>query len=301
MKLSGHSFDNDVFTSLLNGINKDVVFTKTAAKQKEAPITGMDLFSHTTEDTLASIHDERLQEIAAELSFAADRAKVAINTNDLAKFASQVVQENLQGKQLERSAQKFCNDLEREVAAPQGTTRRGEGHSIHGIASATYDPNSINDGGRVSGGFLGCSKNPNSIFDCEALQRMASVKHGDEQIKDSKAAKEQFAHDQKTAMWQEFQDKLSDANMAQKGIKNAGTYAQAEPVVNQKLPTNAMSIFSEDRDFGNIPVETDGERIAKIAEARASKVAEAKNEWNKSEPSKKLNDDALVNQLFSKE
>jgi hypothetical protein len=301
MKLSGHSYNNDVFQSLLDGISKDVVLTKTASKQDRAPITGMDIFSSTTEETLRSIQDDRLRAIAAELQFAADRSKVAVNTNDLAKFAEKVVRENIRGKELERAAQRFCSDLDRDIAPPQGVTRRGESHTIHGIASATYDPESINDGGRVTGGFLGCSKNPNSIFDSEALQRFASVKHGDEQIKESKEAQKAFAHDQKKAMWEELQNKLSDPNLTQKGIKNAGTYSQSEPVVNQKLPANSMSIFSENRDFENIPVETDGERIAKLAEARAQKVAAAKAEWDKSEPAKKLDNTGFVGKIFNKD
>lgn len=301
MKLSGHSYNNDVFESLIDGISKDVVLTKTASKHEPAPITGMDLFSSTTADTLRSIQEDQLQFIASELQFAADRAKVAVDQNDLAKFASMVVNENLRGKKLERAAQRFCSDLDRAVAPPQGVTRRGEGSSVHGIASATYDPNSINDGGRVSGGFLGCSKNPNSIWDTDALQRLAQTKFGDEQIKESRQAKADFAHDQKKAMWQELQDKLVEANLSSKGIKNAGTYSQPEPVVNQKLPANSMSIFSNDRDFNNIPVETDGERIAKVAEARALKAAAAKGEWDKSEPAKKLENTNFLDKVFNKE
>ena len=48
MKLSGHSFDNDVFSSLMDGICKDVQLTKKAQKTTDAPITGMDVFSSTT-------------------------------------------------------------------------------------------------------------------------------------------------------------------------------------------------------------------------------------------------------------
>lgn len=300
MKLSGHSYNNDVFDSLLDGISKDVKLTKTASKQGEAAITGMDLFSATTENTLRTIQEDRLAGIAAELQFAADRAKVAINTDDLAKFANKVVQENLRGKSLERAAQRFCNDLDREIAQPQGVTRRGESHTIHGITSATYDPDSINDGNRVSGGYLGCSKNPNTIWNSEGMQALAQQKFGDDQIRESKQAKADFAHEQKKSMWQGLQDTLSDPNQAQKGIKNAGTYAQPEPVVNQKMAANSMSIFSGDRDFANIPVETDGERIAKIAEARAMKANEAKGEWDKSEPAKKLDNNSIFNTLFNK-
>ena len=102
-------------------------------------------------------------------------------------------------------------------------------------------------------------------------------------------------------MWQELQTKLSEANLTDKGIKNAGTYATPEAVVNQKLPSNAMSIFSNDRDFSSIPIETDGERIAKLAEARAKKVEASKAEWDKSEPAKKLDNTTFIDKVFDKE
>lgn len=301
MKLSGHSYDNDVFGSLLDGICKDVTLKKTAQSNvPKASITGMDLFSSTTEDTLSQIQGEELEAIAGELSFAADRAKVAVSRDDLAIFAKRAMQENLRGKALERAAQRFCNDLSRITSEPQRQSVLGstpiDQQSGHQIISATYDPGkSVNT--TSEGKFMGCSKNPNTIWDNDALQRFAQIKHGDEQIKESKEAQEKFAEQQKREHWESLQKQGSDPSVLGKGIVNAGT-SDAEEVVNCNLKKNAMSIFSNNRDFENIPMETDGEKIAKLAEERAQKAAQAKEEWNQIKPMPKLNNAGLFDKLF---
>ena len=103
MKFSGHTYDNDVFNSLLDGISKDVELKKTAETKQQAPIGGMDIFSSTTQETLNNVLEDELQEMASELQFAADRAKVAVTRDDLAKFAKIVQKDNLRGKQMERA------------------------------------------------------------------------------------------------------------------------------------------------------------------------------------------------------
>lgn len=299
MKLSGHSYNNSVFSSLLDGLCKDVELKKTASKTAQSPITGMDMFSSTTEETLHQIQDEELESIAGELSFAADRAHVAVTRDDLAIFAKQAKQENLRGKKLERAAQKFCNDLNRKVAAPQCQSvlqkRNIDQQSSHQIMTATYDPDSVNDGKMPEAKFLGCSKNPNTIWDSDALQRFAQIKHGDEQIKDSKEAQKKFAEIKK----QEQTDNNIKPEVFKKGITNAGSSA-SDPVVNNNQKVNSMSIFNNDLDFANIPEQTEGEKIAQLAEQRAQKSAEAKAEWNQVKPPTKLNNSEYFDKLFTK-
>ena len=90
MKLSGHNYDNDIFASLLDGLKDDIVLNKKAEEKKEPKISSTDVFSSTTQEVFNNIQEEELQDIASELQFAADRAKVALDAVDLAKFAQGV-------------------------------------------------------------------------------------------------------------------------------------------------------------------------------------------------------------------
>ncbi len=293
MKLSGHSYDNEVFDSLLDQLAGDVVL-KTAKKEKqEAPITGMDIFSSTTENTLQQIRDEELSFMAAELEFAADRAKIAITRDDLASFAREAKSNGLRGKKLERAAQVFCNDLQRRVAPPQGLMRVGNELNPRGIVPAGYP---INEGGptdNLTGKFLGCSKNPNSIWDSEILQDLAKKAesrqgmYGDEQIKQSQTANKEYRQAMKDEAWKEKQAELSDPHMLRKGIQNIST--GQEVGTSQALPKNAMSMWSEDRDFANIPGKTEGEALRGNAEQRMLKAKEARQTPQDIQPAAKTN------------
>ncbi len=305
MRLSGHSYKNEVFESLLNGLGGDVIVKKRAseAANNPTPINPWDVFTTTTQHTLESIREDELDMIAKELQFAADKSKIAVNMNDLSKFAAEVKNRGFRGKNIERAARKYCSELQRDIAEPSGTTKLGGGSELidqlasHRIHSATCDPDEgITDS--KTGGYMGMMRNPNSIWDSGALQRLAQIPTGDEKIRASQEEKKQFKLDQKQAFWQAMQDKHSDPNQLHKGVSNAGTSPAhlAGEVVNQKLPENSMSIFSDDHDFGNIPQKTLGETIGIDTEQRHNKKAEAKAEWNKLEPAKKVRSD--IDRLF---
>lgn len=278
MKLSGHNFDNDVFSSLLNGISKDVELKKTAQTKPEPDVTGF--FSSATAADLENIHQEDLSFMASELAFAADICRVAITSEDLAKFACQSRLDGLRGKALERAARKYCNKLD-IVTNLSGTTKISATDLIDQLASHRVIPAGYNpehgSNNSVTGKFMGSSKNPNTIWDTDALQRQAQIALGDEKIKASKKAEEEHRNQMKTAQWQELQDKHSDPQLIHKGITNTGTSSE-EPVVGQKLPANTMSIFSDNRDFENIPAQTTGEEIVAQAESRANKKAASNDE-----------------------
>lgn len=296
MKLSGHSYDNSVFDSLLDGLSDDVVLKKTAAKQQPEDVAGMHVFSSTTEEDLRSIQQDELEFIASELQFAADNAKVAVTKEDLVKFAHQVQAEGLRGKSMERAARRYCTNLNRSVAAPEGTTRRSSSllDQLHGsaVVPAGYNPE-IGPNNTKTGGYLGMSKNPNSIFDSGKLAHLAEKPedrtdmYGDEQIKESKKANKDYRTAMKDGEWQEKQDQLSDPDMLHNKV--ASIHTGKETGTHQALPQNAMSMFGEDRDFSNIPEQTQGEMLKEAANKRASKSADAKEEWNKVEPAKKAN------------
>lgn len=296
MRLSGHSYNNDVFNSLLDGLSDEVVLKKKASQEKQQHVSGMNIFSSTTHNDLDQIHDEQLRFIASELQYAADNAKVAINTNDLRQFASQVVGENLKGKALEKAARKYCSDLNRELASPQGDLRTDSlVDQLHSntVLPAGYNPEYGPNNSRT-GGYLGQSKNPNTIFDQDAIQQFAkkvtdySQMTGDEKIAHSKSQMESYRQAMKDEPWQEKQKQLSDPNVIQsKSSSVQSSHTGNESGTSQCLPQNAMSIFSNDRDFENIPEKTVGETLKEAAKERSNKASAAKNEWNQVKPTQK--------------
>lgn len=292
MKLSGHNFDNGTFDSLLEGLSGDVVLKKQASKPQQENISGSNVFSSTTEEDLNAIHEEDLKFIASELQFAADNAKVAVTQQDLAKFAKQVTNEKLRGKNMERAARKFCSELQRAVADPQGPTRRSASltDQMHGVVPAGYNPDEGPNDSKTAG-YMGMSKNPNTIWDSGSLSQFAEKPQnqadmlGDEQIKQSQEQRKEYRQAMKDEQWQEKQDMLSDENMLHNKI--ASTHTGNEQGTGQALPENGMSMFNGNRDFENIPDKTAGETLKEAASERANKSAAAKGEWNKVEPAKK--------------
>jgi len=280
MKLSGHSYNNDVFNSLMDGMKDDIVLKKKAQQAKDPTLTGSDIFSSTTEKQFSAIQEEEMKVIAAELQFAADKSKVAISGSDLVKFSKDVMNKGLRGKDLERAASKYCNNIDREIALPQSACKV---QNIDIVAEASrvipagYNTEDVNNS--KTGGYMGMSKNPNTIWDTDALQRFATKTDdvtqmmGDERIAD---------HKKKEAAYQESLETTTEvpADLLPKGDIMSASTGQ-EVGTSQSLPQNAMSIFTEDKDFTNIPEKTAGEMLKEQSEGRANKKAEAKNEWNK--------------------
>jgi len=118
------------------------------------------------------------------------------------------------------------------------------------------------DGGSPSQ-FMGKSSN-NSIWDSEVIERLSSKKGGDEIIKE--AREKQYSVEQERAKdrMDGIVNELKDVDLRKDAsIVSCGSYN--EGVSNYKAPTNAISIFDTDFNFGKIPEKTEGE---KIVEAR---------------------------------
>lgn len=303
MKLSGHTYSNDVFNSLLDGISKDVM-VKTAAKHASPTI---DLnFSETTSDTFQNILDEELSFIAKELAFAAKTANVEVTPEDLKKFAADSKSLGLRGKKLEKAARHFCNQKHKYSFAPLGITRIASADElIQSAKNSTILPSGFPEdqrGNSATGGYMGMSKNPNTIWNSDALTKLASKpenhldKMGDERIRESKESKEASALEKKTEYWQNLQNMLSDGVNITNKIVNASTIEKGS--FNPKVGTNHMSIFSDDQDFKGIPEKTTGEMLKESAENRETKSATSKNEWNKISSSKKVSNN--LDFVFSK-
>ena len=292
MKLSGHNYNNNVFASLLNGLKGNVLLKK-EAKKTTAPHVDFN-FTTTTADTFRGILNEELRFIADELLFAAKTASVDVTGDDLRVFARQAKSEGLRGKALERSARHYCNDLQREIAPPQGANRIDAETLIHQAGASTIIPMDVQDGEMNhahKGGFMGMSKNPNTIWDSGALHHMAQKPDnhqdlmGDEQIAISKEAKKAYAHSQKSEHWEALQKQASDPHNLHDGVTPVHTQAASD--FNPNIPNNAMSMFSSDRDFNDLPAKTAGEVLKQQTEQRAEKKAQSKSEWNKTVGSKK--------------
>lgn len=298
MKLSGHNYNNDIFSSLLDGLKDDVVLKKEAQK-KETPKLDLN-FTETTEETFKGIMRDELRFIANELLFAAKQANVNVDGDDLRKFAHQAKAEGLRGKGLERAARRYCADLNRAIAEPQGVTRPNADALIQQANASTITPAGNAEGdmnhGRSSG-YMGQSKNPNTIWDSESLHRLAQVpeehvdKMGDEQITASKKAKEDFAYDQKSQFWQALQSQMSHPQNLQPS-RVSPVHTQASSDFNPNVGKSAMSIFDNDRDFSGLPEKTAGELLKEQAGERAEKKAQSKEEWNKVAAAKKADNNA---------
>jgi len=292
MKLSGHSYSNDVMASLLDGIKGDVVYTKTAQTKPQGQITGMDLFSSTTESDYRDVQSEELRNIVGELEFAADRAHVALTREHIVAFAKEAMNDNLRGKKLERAAQKFCSRVVSATAPPMGDTRNSFSSNLldnannHAVIPAGYNPE-YGQSDSKTGGYMGQSMNPNSIWDSGKLAELATKPHGDEQIKQSKEAQQQFAKDQKQQYWEELQSKMSQKGIIHEKTASVANVSTVEGVGNQNMPKNSMDIWGNN-GFDNLPAETEGESLKEAAEQRKMKKEAAREEWDKSEPAKKM-------------
>lgn len=303
MKLSGHSYNNDVFDSLLDGLSGNVVLNKQA--KQDAPKVAEQVFSSTTESDMQEIMEDEIRQIASELQFAADIVKVAVSTDDLIKFAKFVKDNQLRGKELERSARKYCNELYRVSSDPIPNIKRNasllDQMGSNSIVPAGYNTE-YGPGDNKTGGYMGMSKNPNSIWNSDALKDFATKVSdrqdmlGDEQIKESQKSRKDYRQSMKDGEWQEKQEKLSDKSVVHNKIANVST--GQETGYNQTIPKNTMSMFdSNNRDFENIPEKTLGELLKDAAKSRSDKKADAKVEWNCVKPTSKV--DQTLSNLFA--
>lgn len=290
MKLSGHSYTNGVMESLLNGLPGDVVYKSAQTESNQGSITGMDVFSSTTEDDMRVLQSEELQDIVGELEFAADRAHVSVSRANVIAFAKEAIQEKLRGKKLERAAQKFCNKIASNTAPPVGDTRHSLTSGLisngsHGVIPAGYNTE-YGQSDSKTGGYMGQSRNPNTIWDSGKLADLATKPHGDEHIKASKKAQAEFAKNQKQQYWEELQGKMSQPGIIHEKAASVANVSTVEGIGNQNLPQNSMSIWG-DNGFDGMPEHTNGEILRQASTDRATKKDVARAEWDKSEPAQK--------------
>jgi hypothetical protein len=269
MKFSGHNYNNAVFDSLLDAIKSEIPLEKTASKPT------VDLgYTKTTQANFDGIVEEELKFIANELTFAAKEAHVDLNPEDLITFSKQAKQENLKGKKLERAARQYCNSISKTNFSPKGTTKLSSRELIE--QANTILPASLPQGEmnlNHKGAFLGQSKNPNSIWDSEALTKMASsdVKFGDEQISESKEKIKKFAESLKRN-----KPDIDPKTVIRDTVIPSHTQKVAE--FNPNLGNNHLSIFSNDRDFNKINSIDNKQLIKQAKQDRQDKKIEDKKD-----------------------
>lgn len=301
MKLSGHNYSNEVFNSLLDGIQKNIVLNIPKKAQKSPDV---DLnFTSVTQETYDNVISDEMRFIASELLYASKIANVEIDEKDLMKFAQQIKKDKIRGKKLERAARKYCNELSKISSKPVGHTNLSTTDllkaSKSAVISASYSPESVNESKPC--GYMGMSKNPNTIWDSEALQRMASKTddrtqmYGDEQISHSRKANEDFKNQLKKDKLAESKLIADDSNNIRNKISNIST--QEAESFNPNL--RGMSMFSNDRDFSDIPEKTAGEMLKEQSKQRQEKSIQSKAETNKLSSSKKADNNA--NFLFAEQ
>jgi hypothetical protein len=298
MHITGHSFKGDVLDALL-----DKRLEQLASPQENQPsrVTGKQVFSSVGEDTYAALDEERVSYVLAELQYAADNAKIAITDEQTKLFVESSNREHLRGKDLERAAKKFCNDVAKTTNAPMGTRSLADAMASitndRQIVSASYGDGGQND--RATGGYMGMKSNPNTIFNPNAIQKIAGIKGADEERAEAKQKAADFKQAQKDKHWKDIEEQLSDPNNLKKTISNA-SFFEKYATHNPSLGKNVLSMFSQDRDFAGIPEKTAGETIHDEAVKRHEK--KANQEPEDIQPARKMTSlmDQLIEQAISK-
>lgn len=300
MRISGHNTNGEVVENLLKIMLAKQQGQEEQPKTAAKPVTGMDIFSSHTEDELRQVQIDQLKEVAAELDFQAKQAGVRYTQDDFVKFA----QENrkLRGKALERAARRFCSTLYRDNAPPQGTTRRTaeylENLGSHNIIPAGYKPSDDPNAGpnnSATGRPLGCERNPNTMWEPDAIVRTAQIPSNDERTAAEKRhnAEQRQERTQKAAM-----DRLAEAAQwaMSKGLRKTESAPSNEANFNPKVGNNHMSMFSPDRDFEGVGEDDSGKQIREAADERAHKKEAARAEWNQAKPAE--NTRSAIDKLF---
>lgn len=291
MKFSGHNYNNAVFDSLL----KNIELPKVANKKPSVDLG----YTETTQSTFDNIVEEELQFMANELQFAAKLAHVELSPENLTEFAENAKKNNLKGKSLERAARNYCSQIKKISSAPIGSTKITTSELIDQAKAGLVIPASEASGemnNAHKGAFLGQSKNPNSIWDSEALTKVASIENskqfGDEQIKESKEKIAKFAKYMK--------EKVSTLPEPSE-LSGKKIIPSANPVAgehNPNLGDRHLSVFSNDQDFSKIASSDNKELIKQAKDERQNKKQASKKEWNHIKGSTKVNNRSAIDKYF---
>lgn len=257
-------------------------YSKDGTMKKEASsVVGLhwDNSKLMTVENVMSIKDEIKNNVIEELKYAAQKVGIKLSQEHMDDFNKEA--SDVSGKNLERAARNYVKKLQEKISLP---TR----NKISGSLDETFEHINKNsktilasvsssDRDDVGCGYLGSKVNPNSIWEPDAIVKSSKVEGNDEKIKKAKSDREEEKQNFKDEYWKILHEKLSSKDMiSSKRVHSLSTEAKSD--FNANLPANSMSIFSNVRDFENIPEKTAGETIAEKSEERSNKKSEENSE-----------------------
>lgn len=238
--------------------------------------------------------DEMSDSYAKELQYACERFGVSPTQQQSDKFVAMASGGKMKGRELEKAAAAFARSLRHDVT-PQQTSRTviadGVAANVHAVfLGASAEESETKGPGRL----IGSVRNPNSIWNPDAIVSASQTKGSDEITREAKEQLKLQRELEKTAREEEIIRRLAQPELI-KGEKVHSVSTTEQGSHNTPLASNAMSIFGGNREFESIPEKTAGEKLAAEAEERRTKKAESKEEWNQVKPASRAN---TLNWLF---
>lgn len=141
------------------------------------------------------------------------------------------------------------------------------------------------------------SETSNSIFDTEVIDRLMKVKTSQEESKEIK----ENINKVRNSINSEVMDELANSlkNTDQRKASSIASLSEYSGSTYRK-PSNGLSIFDEEFDFGRVPDKTEGEKVSE----RVSKEKDKKdNSWQKVSKAKTIKDleNRLIDSFLNKE
>jgi len=247
------------------------------SKTSSAPDFGQVIdFSVPSDEQYQEVKNSIASHIVEELKYAAQRAGVKLADRHEVEFA--VESGKLRGKNLERAATKYVSKIQDRIMPEQRTQRISDGFSDSlGKAFASPTIKTELENNRAGGAYLGKLSNPNTVSDPFALDKLANTLTSDEISK--KYKQEKLANKEKI---KDLYRKEIEAKFNETQIKpsNVVSLHASTDTFNSQTPKSGISMFGDNKEFSNVPEQTDGEKLASIAKERSEKKANSKHEWN---------------------
>lgn len=235
-------------------------------------------FSTTTGDGYEKAKTDKTHDVIEELKFAARRVGVKLAEKHVKDFIS--ASENLRGKNLSRAAMRYISSL-RERVTPETPVKRISDEFSESLTKTFGNKTAqVEKEFNASGGsYLGRLRNPNTIFNPDALDKLANTATSDELVKKSKLDKQAHKEKVKSVYRQEVEEKFKDLPIKTNSV--TPLHASSGASHNPKISKSGLSMFSEDTEFSQIPEKTAGEVMSqeKVKTAQLQK-EQHKKDWN---------------------
>jgi hypothetical protein len=260
--------------SYVSGTMKKEASSVQAIHWENGALPTIEHFNKIREDTKTKLEEE--------LKYAAHNIGVQLAQNNLDEFVASVTKENMYGRALEKAAKNYVSKLNEKIMPADKRVHTGKLDDVFTIVSKsnkTVLPNisSLDKNDSQNCGYLGSAKNPNTIWNSEALTKAAQTPSSDEITKGLKTAKEQEKQSFKESYWKALEDRLSEKGLISNSKIHSLASSKAD-TFNGTIPQNAMGIFGENKEFSNLPNKTAGEMLSVENQKRADKKTESNKE-----------------------